>query len=445
MTYQEALQYLSCFVNYEKKNDYDYNFSIKLDRMRILCSLLGDPQKEVRSIHVAGTKGKGSTSAIIFSILKSSGFKAGLYTSPHLVSFRERIRIGDKLISEDDVGGILDEIKKAVDEMSDNKPSFFEIYTALAYIYFKKENVDFAVYETGLGGRLDATNVIEPLVCAITPISYEHTHILGDTLAKIAHEKAGIIKQDSICISAPQEEEAFDVIESVCKEKNAQLVLVGRDILFKELDASDEEEIFNVSAILGKYTNLHMRLIGAHQVVNAAVAIGAIEALRLNGVSVGPEAIKRGIETVFWPGRLEVVRKRSPRIVLDGAQNKASADALARSVRRLFKYSKLILVLGVSKDKDIKGMLKELVPISDMIILTKSKIVERAMDPESIDELITPRDKDVVVTQNVKDALDRAIRASRPSDLVLVTGSLFVVGEAREILVKDGLLRASSV
>ena len=437
MTYQEALQYLNRFINYEKKNSYDYNLCFKLDRMKRLCSLLGDPQKEVKSIHVAGTKGKGSTSAIIQSILKSSGFKAGLYTSPHLVSFRERIRINDNLISKEDVGGIIGTIKEAVDEMGGEKPSFFEIYTALAYLYFKRENVDFAVYETGLGGRLDATNVIDPLACAITPISYEHTHILGDALAKIAYEKAGIIKRGGICVSAPQEEEALSVIESVCKEREAELVLVGRDIKLKELTANDEEEVFDVSALFGKYDNLHMKLLGFHQVVNAGVAIGVIEALRLSGVSVGKDAIRKGIESVRWPGRLEVLRRRSPRIILDGAQNKASADILARSVKRLFKYRKLILVIGVSKDKDIKGILKELVPVSDMIILTKSEIAERAMDPALISGLITPESKAVGVTQNVKDALDKALQKASPSDLVLVTGSLFVVGEARKILVKE--------
>lgn len=437
MTYQEALQYLDLFVNYEKKDSYDYNLSFKLGRMERLSSLLGDPQKEVRSIHVAGTKGKGSTSAIIQSILQNFGFRTGLYTSPHLVSFRERIRIDDELISEEDVGSIMDIVKKAVDEMADDKPSFFEVYTALAYLYFKREGADFVVYETGLGGRFDATNVIEPLVCAITPISYEHTHILGDTLGKIAYEKAGIIKEGVVCVSAPQEKEALGVIKDVCKERNAQLILVGRDISFKEIRASGEEEVFSVSGPFGKYDNLHMRLLGSHQVINAAVAIGVIEALRMGGVSIDPDAIKRGVGSVKWPGRLEVARKRSPRILLDGAQNKASADVLARSVRKLFKYKRLILVLGVSRDKDIKGILKELVPIADSIILTKSKIIERAMDPGNIRDLISPKDKDVTLTAGVEEAIEKALSKAGPSDLVLVTGSLFVVGEARQILVKD--------
>ncbi len=437
MTYQEALQYLSQFIDFEKKDSYSYNLSFKLDRMRMLCSLLGDPQVGMKSIHVAGTKGKGSTAAIIQSILMVSGFRVGLYTSPHLVSFRERIRIGDEIISEEDVCAHLGTVRIAVDKMGQDKPSFFEVYTALAFLYFKDKDIDFAVYETGLGGRLDATNVIDPLVSAITPISFDHTQILGDSLAKIAMEKAGIIKEDGICVSAPQEDEALKVIDDVCAEKGSQLILVGRDIIFKDLSASDEEMVFNLTGLFGKHANLHLKLLGFHQMVNAAVAIGVVDSLRLSGISVGDDAIRKGIESARWPGRLEVVRKRSPRIILDGAQNKASADQLSRSVRRLFKYKRLILVLGVSKDKDIKGILKELVPIADSIVLTKSKLIERAMEPERIKDLITPKTKDVAVTMSTKEALDKAMSQASPSDLILVTGSLFVVGEAREILVKN--------
>ncbi|MBN2453252.1 MAG: bifunctional folylpolyglutamate synthase/dihydrofolate synthase [Candidatus Omnitrophica bacterium] len=435
MTYREAINYLDSFINYEKKNLYDYKASFKLDRMRRLCAILGDPQDAVPSVHISGTKGKGSTAAMIQSILKSAGLKAGLYTSPHLVSFRERIRTGDRLIGEDDLGAIMAIVKSAVGKMSDDKPSFFEIYTALAYLYFKKEKADIAVYETGLGGRLDATNVIKPLISVITPVSYEHTAILGNTLAQIAFEKAGIIKEDSLCISAPQEKDALAVIEKVCAEKGSRLVLVGRDIIFDEVKATDEEEVFSVSAIFGEYKNLHMKMLGSHQVVNAAVAIGAAEALRLGGMRIDKDAIRKGIGAVRWPGRLEVIRKRSPRIILDGAQNAASARALARSIKRSFKYQRLILILGVSGDKDIKGILKEMVPIADSVILTRSMVTERAMDPSLIREKITPASKDVVETLNVKDAVDRAIAKADARDLILVTGSLFVVGEARHMLV----------
>src|SRR3989338_5210903 len=240
MTYSEALTYLNSFINYEKQSSYDYKKSFKLDKMRHLASLLGEPQKGIRSIHVAGTKGKGSTSAIIHSILKEANFNVGLYTSPHLVSFRERIRINDCLISEEDISSLLEKVKGVIEKMGSDKPSFFEVYTALAFLYFKEKKVDFAVYEVGLGGRLDATNIIEPLVSAITPISYEHTQKLGNTLREITGEKAGIIKENRICISAPQEEEALKVIKMICMEKKARLILVGKDILFEELYCDGE-------------------------------------------------------------------------------------------------------------------------------------------------------------------------------------------------------------
>jgi len=432
MTYPEAVQYLETFINYEKKDEYGYRQSFKLERMRNLVSLLGDPQKGINSIHIAGTKGKGSTSAITQSILRNAGFKTGLYTSPHLVSFTERIRIDDTLIPEDDVGRLLEKVKTAVDKMADDRPSFFEVYTAIAYLYFQEKKADFAVYEVGLGGRLDATNVIEPLVCAITPISYEHMDKLGKTLREIAAEKAGIIKDNAICVVAPQEEEAFVTIEEIAAKKNARLVVVGRDVQFKEITSRDEKEIFTVSGLADEYPLLEMRLSGSHQVANAATAIGIVESLRFFGITVRPDAIRQGIASANWAGRLEVMGRR-PYLVLDGAQNRASAKALAAATRKLFRHKRSILVLGVSKDKDIKGILDELLPRSDSIILTKSKVVERAMDPAKIKELINSKYKNVILTSGVEEAIERARALAGPEDLILITGSLFVVGEAREI------------
>ncbi|MDO8535402.1 MAG: Mur ligase family protein, partial [Candidatus Omnitrophota bacterium] len=199
MTYREALKYLDSFINYEQIGSYDYKASLKLERMKRFVSLLGDPQKNTRCVHVAGSKGKGSTAVYLYSILRQAGFNTGLYTSPHLITFRERIRINDELISEEDLSRILTNIKETIEShMKDEMPTFFEVYTAIAYLYFKEKNVDFAVYEVGLGGRLDATNVIEPLACAITPISYEHTDKLGHTLSEIAAEKCGIIKDNAV-------------------------------------------------------------------------------------------------------------------------------------------------------------------------------------------------------------------------------------------------------
>ena len=477
MTYHESLSYLDSFVNYEKRGGYDYKESFKLDRMRGLASSLGNPQEYFRSIHIAGTKGKGSTSAIVHSILKEAGYKAGLYTSPHLASFRERIRIGDCLIGEEDMSRLLAQMKSVMDRMNDDRPTFFEVYTALSFLYFKENGVDIAVFEVGLGGSLDATNILEPLVSAITPISYEHTDKLGKTLTAIAREKAGIIKDNSICVLAPQEEEALSAIVKVCNDKKAKAILVGKDmepaqdkeegsfplmrhpaspvppaaswagsipglkagllcggIKFKEIDFNDSKELFDVKGMLDDYPGLEMSLLGAHQVANAATAIGVIEALRFHNICIDKEAVRRGVKAAKWPGRLEVVSK-NPCLILDGAQNRASAKALALAVKRAFKYNTLTLVLGVSSDKDIRGILDELLPIAGKIILTKSKVVDRAADPRKIKELI-PGNDDIYLTDNVEEAVEKARSVTGNDGLILVTGSLFVVGEAREILIR---------
>jgi dihydrofolate synthase/folylpolyglutamate synthase len=367
--------------------------------------------------------------------LTAAGYRTGLYTSPHLVSFRERIRIGDDLISEEEIAALTGRLKTAIDAMAPSLPTFFEAYTALAFMYFSLRKADFAVYETGLGGRLDATNILSPLVSVITPISFDHTDLLGSTLAGIAVEKAGIIKEGSVCVSAPQEEEALGVIEKACLERGANLVLVGREIVFDKVKTDDEGGAFDLKGLFGEYTDLRIRLMGSHQIVNAATAVGAVEAMRFSGTSVGSEAVKRGLASTRWPGRCELI-KGSPRVLLDGAQNEASARALASTVKRLIKYRKLILVLGVSKDKDVKGILKHLVPISDIIVLTRSNVADRALEPAAIRDMIKPKEKAAAITDGVGPALKEAFSRAAPQDLVLVTGSLFVVGEARGMLVK---------
>jgi dihydrofolate synthase/folylpolyglutamate synthase len=457
MAYQETIQYLESFINYEKIPTYHYKESLKLERIKEFLDSIDNPQNRLKCLHIAGTKGKGSTCAFLTYILREAGFRVGLYTSPHLSDFRERIRIltpiSDKrrptgdfegMIPENQLSILVGKLKPAIEEYNRiskyGKLSFFEVYTALAFVYFKEQKVDFAVLETGLGGRLDATNVVNPLVCAITPISYEHTQKLGNTLREIAAEKAGIIKiqnskfkiQNLTVISAPQEKEAESVIRNKCKETGAKIYEVAKDIIYRKTKSA-----FNVKGVLREYKDLKIRLLGEHQLINAAVAIGVIDLLRNYEANIGIDAIKNGLYNTLWPGRCEVISEE-PVIVLDGAQNIASARALKEAIKDNFsaaggsakggKYKNLILVLGISKDKDIKGICDELYDLTDTVILTKADN-PRAAEPKILAEYF--KDKRFHITKNVREARNLAGQIAGKRDLILVCGSLFVVGEFR--------------
>lgn len=427
MLYQETIAYLDSFIDYEKTGFEDSLSHFKLERMEKLLGLLGDPQKGLKVIHVAGTKGKGSTSAYIASILKEAGFRVGLYTSPHLSSFRERIVINGEVIEEDVLNEIVEDGRESFEVLRGDKLSFFEVYTAIAFLYFKIERVDFAVVEVGLGGRLDATNTVDSMVSVITPISLEHTNILGRSLSEIASEKAGIIKKDSVCISSPQYLKVSEVIEERCREKKNSLFIVGRDIKIDRIRFHEERQSFDISGRRGKYPLLQSGLIGEHQVVNAAAAIAAIEALAIYNYNIPESAIRNGISKTEWPGRLEIIR-RDPRIVLDGAQNEASAKVLANTIKDYFTYDKLFLVLGVSRDKDLRGMCDALRDITDYALLTRADN-PRAVDPKYLKEYFT--DDTTEIYMNSEDAFKSACDRAAKDDLILVTGSLYLVGEVR--------------
>jgi len=461
MAYPETVEYLESFINYEKTPAYPYKESLKLERIKDFLALIDNPQGTLRCLHIAGTKGKGSTCAFLTYILREAGYKVGLYTSPHLSNFRERIRIlGHKsqvtshkstndfegMISQDELAKLVEKLKPAIENYNKKSQygplSFFEVYTSLAFVYFQEKKIDFAVLETGLGGRLDATNIVNPLVCAVTPISYEHTQKLGNTLREIATEKAGIIKghKDTrtqghklIVISAPQEKEAMEVIRNKCKQAGAKLYEVNRDIFYEKTHKG-----FNVMGIFGEYSNLEIRLLGRHQLINATVAIGVIEALRYYNIIVNADSIRAGLYNTAWPGRCEIV-SRNPLVVLDGAQNIASARAIKETIKENFsasggKYKKLILVLGISSDKDIKGICHELYDLADEVVLTKANN-PRATSPKVLAKYFN--DKVVHKTNNVKEAEEIARRIAKKEDLILVTGSLFVVGETRELFIRD--------
>ena len=429
MNYKEALRYLDSFIDYEKIG-YEGREAFDLERMRRLARIFGNPQGSFPVIHIAGTKGKGSIAAFISNILKEARFSIGLYTSPHLTDPRERIRINNVMIGEDDLAYHADEIKRKLDrENLSFPPTFFEIYTLLAFNYFKSKKIDYGVIEAGLGGRLDATNIVQPLISVISPISYDHTHILGDSLKKIALEKSGIIKKGCVTVSAPQEDSVLKVIRKQCEAMEAKFILVGKDIKAKEVYHDSEKEIFDIHGISGNYKHCVSHLLGRHQILNAACAVGIAESLKRRGAEITEENIKSGLGKTENPGRCEVIA-RNPYVILDGAQNRASANALKEMINRNFNYKRLILVLGISKDKDIKGVCEELVSLAAAVILTKADI-ERGREPREIEKFIT--DKNVFLRESVREALTKGKALATIDDLILITGSFFVLGEAKKM------------
>jgi dihydrofolate synthase/folylpolyglutamate synthase len=433
--YPAAVKYLESLVNYERLSRYPYKRSVDLKRIKNFLQSIGNPQRELKVIHVAGSKGKGSTCAFIAYILRQAGFSVGLYTSPHLSDLRERIRILDPvqsslreqfegMISRDDLARLVEFLKPAIKRFG--MLSFFEACTALAFLYFNKKNVDFAVLETGLGGRLDATNVVNSLVSVITPISYEHTMYLGKTLARIAREKAGIIKRGSVIVCSPQEKEAGRVIEGWVGKMEADLLRIDKEIRYFV-----EGKFFSIKGVNNNYSLLRIRLLGGHQLVNASLAVGAVEALGRYGYKFGIDSVRKGLYNTVWPGRMEVLC-RKPLIVIDGAQNAASAAVLKSAVRSIFRYRELILVFGVSRDKDISGISAHLSGFAHKVILTKAD-TPRAAAPEYLRKYFPQEDDNLFVTGGTREAIVKAVQIARKEDLILVTGSLFVVGEIRDV------------
>lgn len=447
MTPREAKQYLDSFVNYELKSNTPYAPSLELGRVYRLLKLLGNPQKKIKIIHVAGTKGKGSTCAFTAFILKNAGYKVGLYTSPHLIDDKERIRILSPQIkfhsSKDSFAGkiktsefcrLLSKIKPAVEKLRSEKEfggiTYFEVYTVLALCYFKERKVDFAVLETGLGGRLDATNTADPIVCAITPVSLEHTQQLGKTFKKIAFEKAAIIKsKNQVVVVAPQRKDVLAVINKRCRQFNAKTILVGKDIVGKSIRQTVKGQTFTIRTSKRTYSDLRTKLLGRHQVDNAAVAVGIIEAVEAKGFNVGAQAVREGIKETLWPGRLEVV-KSNPLVILDGAHNPGSSKVLVKAIQEIFPKKKPTVVLGISQDKDRKGICWELNKIAGKFILTKADH-PRALDFRKVrNENLFGRTT-IRYTKNIKEAIRLTKR--QKDGVVLVTGSLFVIGKAREL------------
>lgn len=434
-TYTQTLNYLNSFPDYEKTINYDLD-CFKPARVECLLNLLGNPHQKLPAIQIAGTKGKGSTAAMVASILTESGFQAGLYTSPHLISLRERMKIGEKTISEEEIGELVRELKPRIPEVEKmtglGLPTFFEVFTTLAFLFFARKEVDFVILEVGMGGRLDATNVVAPLVAVITEIGFDHTDILGDSLSSIAEEKAGIIKDGSLVVTSSSAREALEVIRGVCLEKKAKLFEVGKDIGYEKISSSLNGQSFNLKGIFKKYENLFMSLLGDHQLVNAATAVGTVELLSEHGITVSGQAIREGLRKVKWPGRLEIVSE-NPFILLDGAHNQTSAQVLGEFLISHFPGKRVFLILSILRDKDIEGIGAQLCPLAEEVILTRVKS-ERAASPSLMEEKLKGFCQKAVVIDSPGDALRYARDKASRDDLICLTGSLYLVGEIKSIL-----------
>jgi dihydrofolate synthase/folylpolyglutamate synthase len=430
--YQQTLDYIYSFVDFEK-NMPQQLLHFDLRRVAVLLERLGNPHLAAKTVHIAGTKGKGSVAAMVASVLTASGYTTGLYTSPHLHSYNERIRIDNALITDVDIVTLVNKLKPDIEQV--NRPATygklttFEITTALAFQYFHLKGVDFQVIETGLGGRLDATNVVNPEVTVITSISLDHMAVLGDTLAKIAAEKAGIIKPGKPVVSSPQPDEVYRVLEQTCRKNRTNLIRVGQDVTWEYRGTDNEKQSVRLKGRLANY-DLTIPLLGRHQLDNAAVAVAALEVLEESGYHVSAGSIAQGLAGVDWPGRLQVLH-RQPLLVVDGAHNGESAAKLRQALREYFKFDRAILIIGVSADKDLPGIVSELVQGFDQVIATQS-IHPRAMPAPALVAELQQYGIHATATEDVPAALLLARKSAGTNDLICVTGSLFVVADAIE-------------
>jgi len=404
-----------------------------LSRMEVLLERLGDPQRQVPAVHIAGTKGKGSTAALCDSALHAAGLSTGFYSSPHLHTFRERIRRDSEPISHEGFAALVEGLWPLHEELKADPSvgplTLFEFLTGMAFQCFAEDRTDVQVIEVGLGGRLDATNVLDAGVCVITSISLDHTAVLGDTIGEIAADKAGIIKPGATVVVAPQAPEALSQILSACQEQEAAPILVGRDVTWEETGSGTDGQRFTVHGLNGEY-RLHMPLLGAHQLENAASAVAALEALGSQGIQVLAKAMEIGFERVSWPCRMEVL-SRSPLLVADGAHNVYSVESLLKSLPQYLDYDRLILVAGFSRDKNVEGMAQALGEKADIIFATASRH-PRSLTPAEVSGLFAGTGHTVAEAPTPADALQKALESAGTKDLVLATGSLFLTAEVRE-------------
>jgi dihydrofolate synthase/folylpolyglutamate synthase len=434
LTFEGALAYLRQFINYESPQRVPYDPEhYNLTSFEEFLQSLGSPHRAFPSVHIAGSKGKGSTAAMTAAMLSQAGLRTGLYTQPHLVTIRERTQIDRQLIRPAEFAALVTELRDHVEAMAPPRErrfrTFFELTTALTFLYFARQRVDIAVVEVGLGGRLDTTNVLTPQVAVLTPIGLEHTHILGDTLAAIAGEKAGIVKPHSCVVSAPQAAEVVEVFEKRCQSQHATLLLAGRDFTWQVVEGSWQGSQLSYDGAGLLLSDVFVPLPGHHQATNAAVALTVAAQLRRQGWSLAEQHLRQGLATVRWEGRLEIL-EHTPWVVLDAAHTIESAQCLRDALSMLFPHKRLLLVLGMAADKKVADIVATLAPITHEAVVTPFGN-PRAYDPQRLAEMLRGHHVPVHIAPDPVAALALARTRATPADLICVTGSFMLIGELK--------------
>ncbi len=435
-TYRDAIGYLFDRTDYEKQSNLRYNVTtFNLKRMEKLLSLLGNPHRKIDTVHIAGTKGKGSTATMLGKMLEANGHRVGLYTSPHLVHLHERITVNSEMVTEHQMRELMNRIYGPVEKISkSDPPTFFEIMTALAFLHFSDMSVDIAVIETGLGGRLDSTNVIEPKVVGITSLSIDHEQQLGDNIASIAKEKAGVFKKGVPAITVQQDDNAMNVLKQRAEAVNATLSVTGADIDFSHRFETSREHGPHTRVCLttptSKFEHFRVPLHGQHQAINCGLALAMLDKLKTSGYAVDSEKTAMGLGAVSLPGRMEMICQ-DPRILIDAAHNAASINALIHAIGQHIPYDSMVVIFGCNSDKDARGMLHYLQYGADKVIFTRSNS-GKAMSPQQLAEMYTEMCGKMCQTAvSLGEALRLANSAVGREDLICITGSFYLIGQAK--------------
>lgn len=435
-TYRNAIEYLNTLPNFEKKPITARDRSgFTLSRIKRILADLDNPQKAFRTVHIAGTKGKGSTAAMLSHMLSGNNLKVGMYTSPHIVDVRERIMINGTMISESAFAKVVAKIAEVVEKAKMELPTYFEFLTAVAFQHFKDQHADVAVIETGLGGRLDATNVIKPEVCGITSISYDHMPILGNTLEEIAAEKAGIFKEHVPIVCAPQPKGVKQILRKAAERVNAPLLVAGEDIefsyRFESSRAAGPQARICITTPTSHFDHLPVPLVGEHQAVNCGVALGMLDQLKSRGFRITDEASIAGLGKVSLQGRMELMCTQ-PRVIADGAHNAASIEALMRAIGQNVPYDSMVVIFGCCADKDIDGMVRLVQLGADKVIFTDIKSARSSLATDLAAKFVELTGRTAQTAKNLADAMIIAEKAITREDLICITGSFHLVAEAKK-------------